>query len=295
MATLLTNGKVLIAGGYNVFSSQILKSAEIYDPETMSFMRVGDMAMERVFTWMFALSGGRAVAFSGGPSGRPVEVFSSETNTWSTMSTTPINVHTASQLPDGRIFLAQGEEFRGSVAIYDPVGNTWTLKEALSAPRRATASIALPDLRVWLFGGVSIVPPITNFPLTRTEVYEPNGLPDGRTIPGPALVGDLASGNLPGGGYLTSSLLSSGKVLLVGGAYSRALDRHPRAAIGVNLFDPVSGAATALLSLLTPRFLHTATVLPNGRVLIVGGHSGSITGNDADNLPVASTEIITPP
>src|SRR3954462_9444507 len=46
-ATLLPDGKVLIAGGM-VRNGEFLRTAELYDPATKSFSRTGDMAMERV-------------------------------------------------------------------------------------------------------------------------------------------------------------------------------------------------------------------------------------------------------
>lgn len=75
----------------------------------------------------------------------------------------------------------------------------------------------------------------------------------------------------------TAALLSSGKVLLAGGASSPTAE----------LYDPSSGLFTAASAMMTVRSGHSATTLPDGRVLIVGGRG-------ANNEALASAEIYDP-
>ena len=57
----------------------------------------------------------------------------------------------------------------------------------------------------------------------------------------------------------TATLLSNGKVLVVGG-------------LSAELYDPASGIWTTMGALITARWAHTATLLPNGKVLIAAGY-----------------------
>jgi hypothetical protein len=83
----------------------------------------------------------------------------------------------------------------------------------------------------------------------------------------------------------TATLLNTGKVLITGGTSTGMV---PDALSSAELFDPLTGMFTALTgagqSLTTPRFNHTATLLPSGKVLIAGG-------TDSNGNPLKSTEL----
>src|SRR5438046_341271 len=70
----------------------------------------------------------------------------------------------------------------------------------------------------------------------------------------------------------TATLLADGKVLVVGG---EGLDakRRPIRLASVELFDPDSRIWSPAGNLSTARSGHTATLLPDGRVLVVGGET----------------------
>jgi hypothetical protein len=99
----------------------------------------------------------------------------------------------------------------------------------------------------------------------------------------------------PRGGQ-TATLLSDGRVLVVGGFGAN----EPGWEASAETYDPVSGRFTPSGSLTIPRRKQTATLLPDGRVLIAGGESGlsgiarmfPTTTSDLSSL--ASAELFDP-
>jgi hypothetical protein len=90
---------------------------------------------------------------------------------------------------------------------------------------------------------------------------------------------------LEGVNSAASVRLSDGRVLFVGG---RIVDNQGDAATAdAEIYDPVSGAFSVTGSMATPRYSHTATLLENGEILVVGGSSSAITG-----APLATAEFI---
>ncbi len=77
----------------------------------------------------------------------------------------------------------------------------------------------------------------------------------------------------------TATALWNGKVLIAGGASGSLLS--PTALSSTELFDPATGTWSNARSLdtagLTPRMSHTASLLPDGRVLVVGGQASPLT------------------
>ncbi len=151
-ATLLANGKVLVAGGLGVnpmsAAPQRLASAELYDPATNTWSVVGSLTEARAHHSATLLANGK-VLVAGGSSNNanlPInsaELFDPATNTWSAAGSFVVERrdHKATLLSDGRVLIAGGgNNVSGSLAIvdlYDPATDTWSAAARLGAPRRA--------------------------------------------------------------------------------------------------------------------------------------------------------------
>ena len=106
-ATLLPNGKVLIAGGVGE-GFQPLASAELYDPSTGRFSSTGNMTTPRSGHTATLLAEGRVLIVGGGQdlSGELYDLQSGTfTPTADTISCGPV---VSVLLQDGRVFIAEG-------------------------------------------------------------------------------------------------------------------------------------------------------------------------------------------
>jgi hypothetical protein len=97
-ATLLNNGKVLIAGGYSYYANGVWSSAELYDPAEETFTATGSMTTPRADHTATLLNNGKVLLVGGYSSIDGVlssaEIYDPDTGTFSPpgpeLSITPV-------------------------------------------------------------------------------------------------------------------------------------------------------------------------------------------------------------
>jgi hypothetical protein len=263
-ATLLKNGKVLLAGGMRVEGSY-LDTAELYDPQTESFTLTGKMNFKRVGPVAILMNDGK-VLLTGGVNEQgsvaSAEIYDPETGRFSPTGDMikAREAHALVQLSDGQILVAGGLANRRGVAeaeLYSPSSGTFKLTGGMKTARGVAVAAPLPNGRVIVCGGTTDMRTI----LTSAEIYDPGS---GSFTP----AGDM---NQPRFKF-AANLLKDGRVLLTGGAVNREWSgRRPTAEI----FDPKTERFTPTPNMNVAHFKHTTATatLPDGRIIIAGGHN----------------------
>jgi hypothetical protein len=164
-ATLLKDGRVLVAGGWNVESSDAsISSAEVYVPKTATFSKVGSMTVNRSFHSATLLKDGTVLIASGqsgvatGVTIASAEIFDPTTNkftaTGSLASARTFLVPIV--MPNGRVLFAGGSTNAGSlssVEIYDPAAGKFSSGKPLPTKLSEYAATLLPGGQVLIVGG----------------------------------------------------------------------------------------------------------------------------------------------
>ena len=264
-ATLLPNGKVLIAGGF-VGDGGSLPSAEVFDPTTKTFASAENMTVARAGHTATLLQNGK-VLIAGGYNGNyldTAELYDPATGKFMSAGkmVMPRSGQVAALLKNGKVLLAGGVgtgwTFLAAAEVYDPMTNTFSATGSMTTARESHTATLLKNGNVLITGGhKDRRPAITIY--SSAEIYNP------------------ASGTFSSTANLTvkrhkhdATLLADGRVLIIGGSD----ERDGRGAYtSAELYSPATGVFTATGNMNTARYKlqGTSVLLNDGKVLIAGG------------------------
>jgi hypothetical protein len=260
-ATPLRDGRVLVVGGG---ASPV---AEVYDPRQGVFRQVGSLDSYRAYHQATVLANG-LVLITGGDDGKggahaSAELYDPATSTFRPTGSMlgPRALHTATLLADGRVLVAGGgtgglhsNDVLNTAEIYDPATGTFRPAGMLTAARQKHGAVLLGDGRVLLAGGV--YDDLRDEVPANAEVFDP-------TTSTFAPVRDMNTTHFKVLNAVV--MLPSGKVCVAGGGSF------------VEVFDPATNLFSRVESDVdAARYYASATALPDGSVLIVGGSSRNV-------------------
>lgn len=275
IAIALSDSRVLVSGGWT--GERATASAEIYDPTSGQWAAVGDMVEARSSHIAVTLPDGNVLIIGGGSGGladlTSAEIFDASTSTFLSAGQMRTNHYLATLMKDGRVLLTGGQNPEGEITrsaeIFDPATGEFQLAGEMSVARVKHATALLVDGRVLVLGGSDDRGYSGRF--ASTEIYDPMME---AFLPGP----DLHHGRHKIRDAV--AVLNSGAVLVAGGASQ------------LEVFDPDEQTFVLVEGELSgPQMFATATLLPNGNVLVLGGYDDRTRSSDAAWLVQPDAEL----
>src|SRR5438132_2521237 len=263
-ATVLTDGRVLITGG-RASAGYIVAVSEIFDPATGTSTASATLRTARVDHTATLLPDGRVLVAGGtGVSGSlaSAEIFdpSNPAAGFQALSAAMRAArarHTATLLNDGKVLIAGGDD-AGTAEIFDPTTETFSSALlAMAAPRIGHTATLFSDDSVLLAGGNTDSMELFT-PADQKFTLDPKAMSAART------------------GHWAIEL-SSTRLLFFEGDTGNTIDEFNPSADTLALKGNMDGSASS------------ATLLPNGKILVLGPDAAGLYSPDAADPAAAFT------
>ncbi|WP_413575488.1 Kelch repeat-containing protein [Bdellovibrio sp. HCB290] len=273
-ATVLTDGRVLVAGGLDGAFARTATTA-IYNPASNSWSAGPSIAVPRVGHSSHLLPNGKVIIIGGAAhptTSAPTEkteIFDPATNQWTYGPDMPtaVSEFSSATLSDNTILILGGLTTAATTSIttvqaYNPSTNSFTTKTPMTLGRYQAAAAVLPSGNVLLTGGWASTGSMT----ATTEIYNVSA---NTWSAGPSL-----SANRRAHGAIS---LPSGKILVTSGVTN--LTFPSIAAKTSEIYNPATNSwSVDPIAIEAGHTLGTLLKLPDGRILIAGGGDPDYTG-----------------
>ena len=239
-AATLNDGRVVFTGGIDA-TGATTTSCEIYDPVSNTFAAIASIPGPRAGHSAATLADGRVMVVGG-------------TTNFTDLTTAITGV-------SNQMFL------------YDPVADSWASGPNIGGRRLVPALSRLSNGQMLISGGIEVTLlfgiPIALTSTNKAQRYNPTAN-SWSNVP-----------NMPSGRayhHDNQVTLADGRLLLAGGVFVPDLLNVANAASidGADIYDPVANSWQAT-TMSRARTGHTATLLPNGKVVVCGGAEGLVS------------------
>jgi len=244
-ATVLPNGRVLIAGGATCSEEPApIKTLEVFDPSSGTFHHAADLTFPRFDLNAMLLKNGKVLIAQGYNAARyliaPAEIFDPVLAIVQPAGSmmTPRCFGSETQLPSGQVLIAGGvrcdepeREAIDAAEIYDPAGQFGRVG-AMSVARVCHSATVMKNGKVLIAGGASAL--ANGGALNSAEIYDPD-----KAIFSP-------TGSMTKARACPSAMARDDGTVVVKGGHSQSAPGAPQVDLTHSeIYDPTTGKFTA--------------------------------------------------